>query len=188
VARRSKAREHDRGAPAPGPAEVTVWPSSFPEGIGSLDDGDDDLARDCDELGNRFLADAVEQSRSGHPHWEEPASEDEPYFDLKMGDALLRSFGLEPMHKRSTTRPIAGARVTVPKLAAPRLPRDLEEYITPSDELDLTEESVRDVSMLDHEADEAGEVESPHLRTDDVHTHGKRRGGHARTSLRPPKR
>lgn len=44
--------------------------------------------------------------------------------------------------------------------------------------MDLTDETIQEASLLDHETDELGEVESPNLRTDDTHTHGKRRGGH----------
>ncbi|HEY6881144.1 MAG TPA: hypothetical protein VI299_24125 [Polyangiales bacterium] len=176
MARRNKAREA---------AEVTVWPSSFPEDVGSSAAGDEGLPRDCEELGNRFLSEAVEQSFSLHPHWEPEIEGDDPSFDAKMGDALLRSFGLKAMPMRTTTRPISSSRVSLPKLGAPRMPRDLDEFL-PDDELDLTDETIREVSLLDHEGEEAGEVESPWVQTEDVHTHGKRRGGHARTSLRPP--
>jgi hypothetical protein len=176
VARRIKAREA---------AEVTVWPSSFPDDVGSYTAVNDELSRDCDELGNRFLSDAVEQSFSVHPQWEAEYEVDEPYFDAKMGDALLRSFGLKPMPKRSTTRPLSSPRASLPKLSAPRMPRDLDEFL-PDDELDLTDETIREVSLLDHEGEEAGQVESPWVQTEDVHSHGKRRGGHARASLRPP--
>ncbi|MET0286131.1 MAG: hypothetical protein ABW352_16740 [Polyangiales bacterium] len=176
MARRNKAREA---------AEITVWPSSFPDDVGSLPVANEDLSRDCEELGNRFLSDAVEQTHSVHPHWEAEYDVDEPIFDAKMGDALLREFGLKPMPKRSTTRPLSSPRAPLPKLSSPRMPRDLDEFL-PDDELDLTDETTREVSLLDHEGEEAGEVESPWIQSEDVHTHGKRRGGHARTSLRPP--
>jgi hypothetical protein len=168
-------------------AEITAWPSSFPDEVSEHAAASEDLSRDCDELGKSFLSEAVEQSYSAHPHWDSEAGEDEPYFDAKMGDALLREFGLKPMPRRSTTRPLSTPRAPLPKLSAPRIPKDLDDYFMPVDELDLTEETIRDVSMMDHEGEEAGEVESPSMITDDVHTHGKRRGGHARTSLRPPK-
>ncbi len=187
MARRNKAREA---------AEVTAWPSSFPDDVGSLPAADEDLSRDCEELGNRFLSDAVEQTHNVHPQWEAEYDVEEPYFDAKVGEALLREFGLKPMPKRSTMRaraqepraskrPLSPPRAPLPKLMAPRMPRDLDDYL-PNDELDLTEETIREVSLLDHEGEEAGEVESPYVQTDDVHSHGKRRGGHARTSLRPP--
>jgi hypothetical protein len=189
VARRKQAWEQ---------AQITVWPSSFPDQVSTDAGANEDLSRDCDELGNRFMSDRVEPTHSAE-HWDPEAEDDEPYFDAKMGDALLREFGLEPMPRRATrssrlappattTRPLLGPRAPLPKLTAPRMPKDLDEYFMPLDELDLTEETIRDVSLMDHEGDEAGEVESPSLCTEDVHTHGKRRGGHARSSLRPPKR
>jgi hypothetical protein len=175
VARRIKAREA---------AEITVWPSSFPEDVGSLPKADEDLSRDCEEIGSRFLSDAVEQTLAAAPRWEAQYEVDEPYFDASMGDALLREFGLKPMPKRSTTRPLPAPRAPLPKLTAPRMPRDLDDFL-PNDELDLTDQTIREVSLLDHEGEEAGDVESPWVQTEDVHSHGKRRGGHARGSLRP---
>jgi hypothetical protein len=176
VARRRKAREA---------VPVTVWPTSFPDDVGSLPESNEDLSRDCEELGNRFLSDAVEQTYSVHPKWQPDSEEDEPYFDAKMGDDLLREFGLKPMPKHSTTRALPTTRAHLPKLIAPRMPHDLDAYL-PDDELDLTDDTVHEVSLLDHEGLEAGEVESPWVQTEDVHRHGKRHGGHARSSLRPP--
>lgn len=176
--RRKKAREA---------AEVTVWPSSFPDDVGACTTVDEELSRDCEELGNRFLSDAVEQTFSLHPpHCEPEAEGDEPDFDAKMGEALLRSYGLKPMPKRSTARPSSSSRAPLPRRGVPHMPHDLDEFL-PNDELDLTDETIREVSLLDHEGEEAGEVESPWVQTEDVHSHGKRRGGHARTSLRPPR-
>jgi hypothetical protein len=167
-------------------AEITVWPSSMPEDIGSIAPSEGGLSCECDELGSRFLSGAVEQGHSGHPHWEDEI--DEPYFDAQVGRELLRSFGLTPTRNRTTTRPLPHKTKKLPSLAQPKLPQDFEEFMAPpSDELDVTEENMREASLLDHEAEEAGEVESPKLRTEDVHTHAKRRGGHARTSLRPPR-
>jgi hypothetical protein len=177
VARRKQAREE---------AEITVWPSSFPEGVGTSDPHGGGESLDSDELGSHFLTDAVEQSRSVPPHWEDETDE-EPYFDAKMGAELLRSFGLRPMPKRTTTRPRPPAAHSVPKLAALRVPRDFDELIGREGDVDLTDETIREGSLLDREGEELGEVEAPTLHTDDVHTHGKRRGGHSRTSLRPPR-
>ncbi len=166
-------------------AEVTAWPSSLPDEVGSIAPQGSDLSMDCEERGNRFLSDAVEQSPTMRPFWD--GEIDEVYFDAQVGAELLRSFGLEPHRGRTTTRPLPHKTKRLPSLAQPRLPEDLEEFIAPSDEIDLTEETIREASLLDHEGEEAGEVESPRVRTDDVHTHCKRRGGHANTSLRPPR-
>ncbi|MDB4972077.1 MAG: hypothetical protein JWN48_418 [Myxococcaceae bacterium] len=163
-------------------AEITVWPSSYPDDVGSL--APEDASVDSDELGRHFLHDSAEHGSRRHAQWEDEV--EEPYFDERMGAELLRSFGLKPMPKRTTTFPKPLDTRRVPKMPAPRLPQEFEEFFAPSNDVDLTEETIRDVSLMDHEAEELGEVESPNVLTDDVHTHGKRRGGHARTSLRPP--
>jgi len=168
--------------------EITAWPSSLPDDVGSITPGERDLSVDYEELGSRFLTDAVEQGSSYHPHCDEEI--DEPYFDQQMGNEILRSFGLTPMHGRRSQRPKPQPVIQpLPNLAPPRLPVDLLEdfVIEESMEIDLTDLTIREASLLDHESEEAGEVESPFVRTDDVHSHGKRRGGHARTSLRPPR-
>ncbi|MEY4514922.1 MAG: hypothetical protein RLZZ450_7044 [Pseudomonadota bacterium] len=177
MARRKQAEEQ---------THVTVWPSSFPEDVGSDDSHGGGQSLDSDELGSHFLTDAVEHSRSAPPHWEDE-TDDEPYFDAKMGADLLRSFGLKPMPKRTTTRPRPPETYKVSKLAALRVPRDFEELIGREGDVDLTDETIREGSLLDREGEELGEVEAPTLNTEDVHTHGKRRGGHPRTSLRPPR-
>lgn len=177
MARRKAVREQ---------AEITVWPSSFPEGLGCNEAHGSGESLDSDELGSHFMTDTVEHSHTLHAQWNDEV--DEPEFDAKRGAEILRSFGLKPMPKRTTTRPIAHATAPLPRLSQPRLPRDLDEFIGPSDDVDLTGEYIRDGSLLDREGEEEGEVESPSLITEDVHTHGKRRGGHARTSLRPPRK
>jgi hypothetical protein len=182
VGRRKQAREE---------AEITVWPSSFPDGIAAVEAHGGGESVDSDELGSHFLHDAVEPSHNAHPQWDAElgwdGGDDEPHFDAKMGAELLRSFGLKPMPKRTTTRPKAHATPHMPKLSQPRLPPDLEEMMAARQDVDLTEETIREASLLDEEGEEEGEVRSPSSVTEDVHTHGKRRGGHARTSLRPPR-
>jgi hypothetical protein len=167
-------------------AQVTVWPSSFPEDIGSIAPAGTELSVDSDELGSRFLNDPAEHGPGPRQVWYDEY-EDAP-FDERAGNELLRSFGLSPMRNRASTRP-QPARRAVPIKApkAPRLPIEFEDYIVESGEIDLTEVSIRDASLLDHEGEEAGEIESPFVRTDDTHTHNKRRGGHAPTSMRPPR-
>lgn len=184
MARRKQAGEQTR---------VTAWPSSFPEDVGSDDSLGGGQSLDSDELGSHFLTDAVEHSRSVPPQWEDE-TDDEPYFDAKMGAELLRSFGLKPMPKRTTTRPrpptnapTPSQRGVLPKLAALRVPRDFEELIGREGDVDLTDETIREGSLMDREGEELGEVEAPSLSTEDVHRHGKRTGGHSRSSLRPPR-
>ena len=163
---------------------VTVWPSSYPDdNIGSIAPSDSSL--DSDELGRHFLNDAVELNHTRHAQWEEEV--EEPFLDVKTGNDILRSFGLMPMPKRTTTRPLPHPGARLPRMAAPRMPQDFDDYLAPSNDVDLTDQTIRDASLMDRESDVTGEVESPNVCTEDVHTHGKRRGGHARTSLRPPK-
>jgi len=186
--------------------EITVWPSSLPEDVGSMMPGDRDLSMEFEELGSRFLSDAVEQGARHRPACDDDL--DEPYFDVQMGNEILRSFGLEPMSARRSMRPRASTAPKASKppkstglpdtaalrtaLRPPRLPSlptpdELDDFmLEESMEIDLTEQTIREASLLDHEADEAGEVESPFVRTDDVHSHLKRRGGHA-ASMRPPR-
>lgn len=166
-------------------AEITVWPSSFPEELGSFAPPGNELSVDSDELGSRFLSDAVEQGHSQRPAWYDEY--EEPQFDERMGNELLRSFGLRPMRNRTSTRPLPPRNLPrVDGIALPpRLPEEFEDYITESCEIDLTEENIREASLLDYEGEEAGVIESPTSRTDDTHTHGKRRGGHAPASIRP---
>jgi len=187
VARRKKAQ---------GEAEVTVWPSSFPDCVSSGDPHGGGESIDSDDLGRHFLSDAVESTRPVYSQWEDE-TDDEPYFDAKVGADILRSFGLKPMPKRTTTRPRPRSTHApestlrepgeLPKLTPLRVPREFEELLGGNGGVDLTDETIREGSLLDREGEEPGEVEAPSLNTEDVHTHGKRRGGHARTSLRPPK-
>jgi hypothetical protein len=164
--------------------QITAWPSSAPEDIGSIAPAGYELSMDCEELGSRFLSDAVEQGHSQRPIWYDEY-EDVP-FDPQLGKDLLRSLGLSSARKRVSGRPpaMAGDAPRRRSMSLPPLPEEFQEYITESGEIDLTEENIREASLLDHEGEEAGEIESPFVRTDDTHTHGKRRGGHA-PSMRP---
>lgn len=80
---------------------------------------------------------------------------------------------------RTGYSPKTGTRRALPDDSAP------EAHLGHAlDEIDLTEEAIQEASLLDHESDELGEVESPTLRTDDTHTHGRRRGGHGPSGKR----
>lgn len=151
-----------------------------PEELGSFAPPDPELSVAHDDLGRRFLTDAVEQTRSDvapHGEWYD---DDE----LDPADALdlLFRFGVEPSRRAlrdGTAEPHASA------LAPPPTPDDFDDYLGSVDELDLTDDSVHDASLLDHETDVLGEVASPRLRTEDSQMHGKPRGGHVRRSVRP---
>jgi hypothetical protein len=150
--------------------------------MGSIAPPGSDLSVEYEERGSRFLSDATE-GHSQRPAWY--AESEEPAFDPLLANELLRSFGLRPPRKRLSARPeLPASPHPWREFAPPPFPGEFDEYITESGEVDLTQESVREASLLDHEGEEAGEVESPFVRTDDAHMHGKPRGGHAR-SVRP---
>ncbi|MET0340339.1 MAG: hypothetical protein ABW252_05025 [Polyangiales bacterium] len=165
--------------------EINVWPSSQPDDIGSIAPPGE-VAADYDDLGRRYLTDAVEQDTNVAPL---PFGDeyDDYELDLQAADGLLRGLGLEPLGARRRS----GVRVVPPQVRRPdarepsSLPDDVDDHLGPEDELDLTEETIHEVSLLDHEGEEAGEVRSPWLRTEDTRTHGKPRGGHARGGARP---
>ena len=142
--RRSKTEEPEQ--------EITAWPSSAPEDVGSFAPSGSDLAVDYEDLGSRFLSDAVEQSYSERPVWYE--EHDDAALDPHLGSHLLRSFGLRSGGRSASVRPPLGHRVLERNsLAAPRLPEEYETYLAESGEIDLTEENVREASLLDHETD-----------------------------------
>lgn len=167
--------------------EITAWPSTPPEDVGSIAPPEAELTIDCDDLGSRFLSDAVEQGSSAPLGWHDEL--EELPFDPQRGNDLLRSMGLLPAKKRASKPPSVALDVPPKSLVLAPPPEEFEEYLrlTESVEIDLTEENIREASLLDREGEEPGEIESPSLRTDDTHTHGKRRGGHAPASARPPR-
>ncbi len=101
--------------------------------------------------------------------------------------AMLRALAKEP--SRSDRHP-----GTFRELRAQWL-RTADEALRPSDvaqsgtrtwdEVDLTVESIKQASLLDHEGRELGEVRPPSvLKTDDTGLHGRPRGGYLRPSRR----
>lgn len=166
--------------------EINVWPSSLPEDVGSISPPAGELSVDIDDLGWRYLTDAVEQEPAVTPL---PFGEEYDDFevDLRAVEGLLRSFALQP----SGARRRSGVRAVPPGLrqsaarAPASLPDDPSDHGGATDELDLTDEAVHEASLLDCEGEEAGEVRSPWLRTDDTGSHAKPRGGHARGNVRP---
>jgi hypothetical protein len=151
----------------------------IPEELGSFAPPAPELSVDHDDLGRRFLTDVIEPTRSDVVPVGESYDDDE----MDPADALdlLFHFGLEP-----SRRAPRGDVLEFPQgaLAQPPVPDDFDDYLIAVDELDLTDDNVHDASLLDHETDELGEVASPRLRTEDTHSHGKPRGGHARRPQR----
>jgi hypothetical protein len=55
-------------------------------------------------------------------------------------------------------------------------------------DIDLTQNAVQEASLFDHEAEELGETEEPHvLITDDAHTHAKHHGAQAAPTRAAPR-
>lgn len=175
--------------------ELTAQPKGLPEEVGTTSVLESGLSMDPEDLGRQFLSDAVEQGNFESQRGGEA-------FDLwlssnPLGDAALTGPNFEVDHSVwESTASLAlqnGSPELAQQAASPRTPssdgeqrEDEEDYegIGADGDIDLTESVIQEASLLDHEADELGETESPSLSTDDNHTHAKRRGGHAPRRLR----
>jgi len=179
MSRRKPADSHD---------EITVYPRGASEQLGSIPPPESGLSVDTEDLGSQFLSSATEQSFSEAP----PAyTGDESLADGAGDDGggLGDSFELDPGGwERATTRSLRIGKLSSsypPATGVRRKPQEPSERRAHAwDEIDLTDESIQEASLLDHEGVEPGEVESPLLRTDDTHTHGRVRGGHLRNGRR----
>lgn len=168
--------------------EITVFPRGMSEQLGSIPPPESGLSVDTEDIGSQFLSAATEQ---GVSDWPPAFAGDDPLADggLDGDGGLGDSFELDPFGwERATTRSlrIASLNVSFPATTSvrrkPEQPKELRAHAW--DEIDLTDEAIQEASLLDHEGTEPGEVESPQLRTDDTHTHGRRRGGHLRNGRR----
>jgi hypothetical protein len=166
---------------------ITVWPRAASEELGSIAPPESGLSVEPEEIGAQFLSNATEQGLSDWPD----APDDGDYTAGGDEDGATvgfdeKSFELDPRGwERRITRSLRLGKFTElpsPKTGVRRVRELTEEHENhlghALDEIDLTEEAIQEASLLDHEGDEMGEVESPNLRTDDTHTHGRRRGGH----------
>jgi hypothetical protein len=167
---------------------ITVWPRAASDELGSIVPPESGLSVEPEEIGAQFLSNATEQGLSDWPE----AADDEGDYPGADGDGEdgggfdEAAFELDPRGwERRITRSLRLGTFRPPP--APRtgtmrmLPDDSarEDHLGHAlDEIDLCDEAIQEASLLDHEGDELGEVESPQLRTDDTHTHGRRRGGH----------
>lgn len=160
--------------------EITVWPRAMSDELGSIPPSDSGLSVDTEDIGARFLSNAVEERSSQWPadrdtgsySFDDGSSEDGDGFDEAGYAADPR--GWEQRITRSLR--VGKFRALLAPPEENNDPGELPEHDW--DELDLTDENVQEASLLDHEGEELGEVVSPHLRTDDVHSHGRPRGGH----------
>jgi hypothetical protein len=159
---------------------LTAQPTHTHERVGSLPAPESGLSLDPEELGAQFLSCAVEQSDSGFPAELDPEAELFEDSSAALLDVLGEPTG-GPEWERALQRWVERGGESLVPIAAPPVPREFERASHAWDEVDLTDESIQEASLLDHEGDEFGAVEPPSaLHTDDTHTHAKRRGGHLR--------
>lgn len=172
---------------------ITVWPRAASDELGSIAPPESGLSVEPEEIGAQFLSNATEQGLSD---WSDAPDDDADVSGAEGDDEGAgfdeASFELDPRGwERRITRSLRLGTFRpppAPKTGTRRaLPDDTprEAHLGHAlDEIDLTEEAIQEASLLDHESDEMGEVESPVLRTDDTHTHGRRRGGHGPSAKR----
>jgi hypothetical protein len=161
-------------------SQLTAQPTHSDERVGSVAGPESGLSLEPEDLGAQFLSCAVEQSESGFPAALDP--EAEPFDDLSASllDVLGEPTG-GPEWERALQRWVERGRGALAPLSTARVPHEFERASHAWDEVDLTDESIQEASLLDHEGAEFGEVEPPSaLHTDDTHTHAKRRRGHLR--------
>ncbi|MEY4514918.1 MAG: hypothetical protein RLZZ450_7040 [Pseudomonadota bacterium] len=169
--------------------EITAQPKSMPEELGMLVGHEQGLSVDPDDLGRAFLSDATEQgnfesARGGENDdlWASSSSSSDealsgPNFDVDK-DVWENTVNL-------TLQNGAGS-ISDPLIEDEDSDNDdglhaIEDR--DSGDIDLTQSSVQEASLFDHEADELGETEEPHvLITEDAHTHAKHPGVHAAPS------
>jgi hypothetical protein len=174
--------------------EITAQPKSMPEELGMLVGHEQGLSVDPDDLGRTFLSDATEQgnfesSRGGENDelWAGSSASDEaltgPNFEVDK-DVWENTVSL-------TLQNGAGA-VSDPLVEDEDSASDDGLHAVEDREagdIDLTQNAVQEASLFDHEAEELGETEEPHvLITEDAHTHAKHHGVQAalaRPSARP---
>jgi hypothetical protein len=177
---------------------ITVWPRAAPDELGSIAPPESGLSVEPEEIGAQFLSNATEQGLSD---WPESPDDDADFSGAGGADGADDGGGFDEAAyeedpfgwERRITRSLrlGTLRSPVPRTGTRRaLPDDsarADHLGHALDAIDLTEEAIQEASLLDHESEELGEVESPELRTDDTHTHGRRRGGHGPTAKRKRK-
>ncbi|HEX5661269.1 MAG TPA: hypothetical protein VFX59_28965 [Polyangiales bacterium] len=160
--------------------DITAQPIGAPEELGRRGPTHEvGLSVDADELGRNFLSDATEQGNFESQYddsdelSEGPRSDDAltgPNFEAT-NDVWENTVNLT-LQGSADDEPLVDERAD-----GLRFIEDDDEA-TSSDDVDLTDNTVQEASLLDREGDEAGETESPEVRTDDINTRKKPRGGH----------
>lgn len=163
--------------------EISAYPRGPADGTGRLAAPESGLSVDPDDIGAQFLSHATEQRPSEWPA--DAASDAVGEEDWESAGGLAGSFESDPGGwERAVTRSLRIAKLSS-EFPRAQTGAHKKERAAPEerpthgwDEIDLTDESIQEASLFDHEGAELGEVESPRLRTEDVHTHGRPRGGH----------
>lgn len=168
--------------------EITVFPRGVSEQLGSIPPPESGLSVDTEDIGSQFLSAATEQGLSD---WPPAYAGDDSMADggLEADGGLGDNFDADPSGwERAITRSLRLGSLSAnfpERTGVRRKPQQPAERRAHAwDEIDLTDEAIQEASLLDHEGNELGEVESPQLRTDDTHTHGRRRGGHLKNGRR----
>lgn len=182
---------------ASGEREITAQPKGLPDEIGTPV-GESGLSVAPEDLGRQFLSHAIEQgnfeSERGGEAAELAMPSDPPSDESLSGpnfesdrsvwestvDLALQSGGPEG----------AQEAIAPPRPNGPGSEEEEEEdlQLNQDGDIDLTESVIQEASLFDHESDELGETVAPGLRTEDGHSHAKKRGGHLPKSARPAPR
>jgi len=173
------------------PREITAQPKRMRDELRESPVVEQGLSIDPEELGQQFLSegtnqgnfesydDGAEMSITGNAPSD--AALTGPSFEVDQSlwestiDLSLQTGGVDEVSNEyaQRTRPSEDDESAAT--------RDEEEQ-EPGD-LDVTEDVIREASLLDAEGAELGEVESPEPKTDDIGTHRRRRGGSQSRSL-----
>jgi hypothetical protein len=178
--------------------EITARPKGIAQELGDAHRHESGLSVDPEDLGRQFLSEAMEQGnfesqRGG-------GADDLGVTAAASSDNALLGPNFEGdrsiwENTISLTLQNGGTDEAQEELAPPSSSDEDEDEdeldglrTLDNTRLDLTEDVLQEASLLDHETETLGETESPELRTDDGHSHAKKRGGHARKTPRAPSR
>jgi hypothetical protein len=148
--------------------EVTAQPRSPAEGRKGHLVEESGLSVAPEDLGRQFLSDATEQgnyeSSQGGETSELALGEGAPSDDAMSGSAP--EAGQSIWESTVSLSMQSGDQLRDESLAGDSA--DTQESAEGEEEVDLTDENIREASLLDREADTLGETEEPSPRTDDT--------------------
>jgi hypothetical protein len=164
--------------------EITAQPKSISDELGMQSSHEQGLSVDPEDIGRTWLADATEQ---GNFESARGGENDELWASSSAnGDEALPGPNFEVDHDVwentvNLTLQNGESAASDPLIEGEEGDDDGLHLIEGegAEEVDLTEPVIHEASLLDHEAAEFGETESPNPRTDDSKTHAQKRGGHA---------